>query len=458
MWGASRLRHIFRANESGSSLVVVMIFSIIMLISAMAMMQLGVQDTCLAMRDATASQAFYNAEAGVERGEAWLMAQSTPPTAAVNPFSDTPEPFAGGLSSITIAPDHSTARTFYTVTSYATVDGRSRALEVDVTPTAFTDFLYYTNTDVGPGSPGYFRTGEVIDGPVHLNDEMAIWGNPTFLFEVESGHNTILFHNDWSPVSLETFSNPPYDVPDFQAGCELNVPEMPWLEQSHITILKNLADYSLASQDVVFGRDAGSGPMIGYVSFSKLGMNVWTDVLISSFNGIIYVNGDCNVSGIVDGQVTVCSNGIMNIVDDLLYADSDANGPRPGCDDLVGLVSGCKVNVSDNVPNGSDCVVHAHLIAVANQASLVEHYELGLPRGILTIYGGLAQDKWGPVGTGYYDVDGNFVVLTGYTRDFHYDWRLRTILPPGYDHIVFNQGDLERLAWREITPINLEGG
>ncbi len=195
--------------------------------------------------------------------------------------------------------------------------------------------------------------------------------------------------------------------------------------------------------------------MLGYVSYSKAGKNNWTDVLISSFNGIVYVNGQCNVEGVVDGQVTIATNGIMNITNDLTYADSDANGPCGGCNDILGLIAGSKLNVEDNVPNGTDCVIHAHMIAINNQAALVEHYAQGSPRGTLTVYGGMAQDKWGPVGTGYYDLDGDFHVLTGYERDIHYDWRLRTMLPPGYSSIIFGGGGLERLAWREITPVDL---
>ena len=444
-------------SESGAALLVVMILAVVMLISVMAVMQLGAQDATLAVRDLRASQAFYNAEAGVQRGEAWLMAQSTMPTVETNPFGDDPDSFADGLYQVAVAPDYSTDRTFYTVTSYATVAGRSRALEVDVTPTAFTDYLYYTNRDNGFGGPGYFRTGDTVDGPIRVNDELSIWGDPVFLDEVKSAATTINYHNNWSPVSLTELSNLPFDEPDFQGGCELGVAPMPWLGQTDLHTLKNMADITLnGNHDVIFGRDAGGGPMLGYVSYSKEGQNNWTDALISSFNGIIYGNGQLNVSGVIDGQMTLCSNGIMSIVDDVTYADSDADGPRPGCDDLLGMVAGSKLRVDDNVANGTDCVIHGHMIAIANQASLVEHYQLGVPRGTLTIYGGIAQDKWGPTGTGYYDAFDEFQVLTGYERDVHYDWRLRTMVPPGYEHIIFGSGELERLAWREITPVNLE--
>ena len=341
------------------------------------------------------------------------------------------------------------------MTSYATVDGRSRAVEIDVTPTAFTDYLYYTNNDVGPGSPGYFRSGDVIDGPIHINDLLAVWGDPVFEAEIHTSATEIYYHNNWNPISSSALSNAPYDNPVFEEGITLGAGEIPWLDEGDLNTLKNMAGLSLTNKKIVFGRDDGSGPMLGYVSYSKVNKDEWTDVLLSSFNGIIYCGGTCQVSGVIDGQVTVVNNNQIDIVDDLTYAGSNASGPLPNCDDICGLVASTKVNITDNVPNNSDCVVHAHIMSMNNQASLVESYSQGSPRGTLTIHGGLAQDKWGPVGTGYYDYQDDFHVLTGYERDFHYDWRLRSLLPPGYSAIIFKGGGFDRLAWREITPIDL---
>ncbi len=446
-------------DESGSTLVVVMIFAIIMLISVMAIMEVGAQDAALAVRDVRASQAFYSAESGAERGEAWLRGQSSFPTTTTEPFSDDPETFAGGLYHIVITPDASGARTIYTVTSYATVvdssRNRSKAVEVELTPSAFTDYLYYTNSDVGPGSPGYFRTGDVIDGPIHINDMLAVWGAPVFEHEIRTSETEIYYYNNGSPTQTSELENPPYDFPVFEDGLTLGAATIPWLDESDLNTLKHLAGLSLSNQRLVFGRDDGSGPMLGYVSYSNIGKDIWTDVDLSSFNGLIYVNGSCEVSGIVDGQATVVSNTSISIVGDLIYAGSDANGPLPDCDDILGLVSSVSVSIADNAANGSDCVVHAHMMSMNNQASLVDNYSQGAPRGTLTIHGGLAQDKWGPTGTGYYDEADEFHLLTGYERDFHYDWRLREMLPPGYGAIIFSGGGFNRLVWREITPVDL---
>ena len=95
-----------RTGESGSTLVVVMISAIIILISATAIMETGAQDAVLAVRGIRTSRTFYNAEAGTERGEAWLLGGQTPlPTNPTMPLSADPEMLGWGLYHVAIAPD-----------------------------------------------------------------------------------------------------------------------------------------------------------------------------------------------------------------------------------------------------------------------------------------------------------------------------------------------------------------
>jgi hypothetical protein len=291
---------------------------------------------------------------------------------------------------------------------------------------------------------------------VHTNDQIGVRGDPVFEGPVETGSSLLRYHNGGSPTESASLENPPYDHPIFEEGIMFQAPSIPWLDQGTIGELDAVSGLRLnGGHEIIFGRTAATGHLIGYVSYRKTGDPVWTDVPISSFNGVISVNGDCQVSGIVDGQVTVVSGGQISIVDDLVYHDRDQHGPRPGCNDIIGLVAGSKVVVAETPANRCDCEIHAQIIAVNNQACLVENYDQGSPRGTLTLHGGIAQDKWGPVGTGYL-ADGEMVVVTGYRRNFHYDWRLRRCLPPGYSAVLFN--DLQhstcfRLAWRDLTTL-----
>ena len=88
-------------------------------------------------------------------------------------------------------------------------------------------------------------------------------------------------------------------------------------------------------------------------------------------------------------------------------------------------------------------------------STLVENCSQGSSRGAPTVHGGLAQDKRGPTETGHYDEAGEFHALSGYARNFHYNRRLRTLLPPGYSAIIFGGRGFSRLFWREIAPVDL---
>ena len=447
--GASMRRaNLILHNQAGSTLVGAVVFSFVMMLSALALMRVGSTDATLAVRDVRAAQAFYLAEAGVERGQTWLAAQTITPDSRTFPFGIDPDTLAGGIYSVWIQPDSSSTRPVWTVRSSAALDRHATTIEVDVTPRWFTDYLYYVNRNLGPGQTPWFFGGETIDGPLHVNDYVGIWGDPVFTSHVQSSESEFIYANGGFPIYSSAASNPPNDEPTFEDGYSLGLPEVPWLQQSDLHTLRDQAELRIGgATDVVFGRTPG---LIGYVSHSGHGRDRWTDVPLDSFNGIIYVSGDCYVRGVVDGQATLCSNGQISIEGDITYYDSDADGPSEGCDDILGLAAGTRINVVDNVPNGNDCVIHAHILAVNNQGGFVENYAHGSPRGTLTIHGGIAQDKWGPFGIGFI-VDGEYVPLTGYIRDIHYDGRFAYMLPPGYLDMITGLGVYTRIAWREMA-------
>nr|MBC8450769.1 hypothetical protein [bacterium] len=75
----------------------------------------------------------------------------------------------------------------------------------------------------------------------------------------------------------------------------------------------------------------------------------------------------------------------------------------------------------------------------------VDGYNVGDPRGTLTVHGGIIQEFRGPVGTGYLNGE-DVVVVTGYSKDYHYDERLYYMPPPGF----FQTGSYKRLTWKEV--------
>jgi hypothetical protein len=462
-------RHLRTSKERGSTLIGVTILALVMLLSALAVMQIGSQDAALAMRDERVSDAFYLAEAGVQHSIAWLKAQGVFPSFDTYPLGESPLELGCGSYLVSIRPDsvHSTAtRPAYTITSVGYAGGRQRRLEVDVGPQSFADFLYFTNMEHEPstGGPCWFTSADVLDGPLHTNDQIHIFGDPVFKGDVESGyggpddsnltHNpAFLYYNGSSTNHLESTapSNAPHDVPTFEDGYELGVStiEIP-------DVLRELQDLAEAggvvlitlagNYEIVMSRPDSAGiPMYGYVSYRRSPVHDWVDVDLSSINGMIYVTGGAEVSGVLDGRLTIACSSNLYVVDDITYRESDENGPTEGCDDVLGLVAAGDIVVENNEANQTDCVIHGAMMAL-NQSFRVDGYNVGDPRGDLTIYGGLVQEFRGPVGTVVLTGEGSEVqVVTGYRKDYHYDYRLRDLPPPGF----FQTGTYKRLAWRD---------
>jgi hypothetical protein len=461
-------------NARGAVLPLIAFVVVVILILTLSIFQFAWQDQSLVYAEQCREQALFLAEAGLAVGESWLEAQAPPPGDAglIYPFGDIPEALATGSYLVSILPDSTTlnsARRVFTVTSIGIVDGRERWLETDVALGPISLFLYLTDTEHEPGSgnPLWFCTYDVIDGPLFTNDQISIFGDPQFLDFVGSAYGgpndgnqnhdaSFLYYNgdDHNHIESTLGQNAPFDNPLFAEGFQLGCNEIEYPTHPAIVDLKGMAMdggiFKSGNYEVMFGRpDEVTGePMYGYVSYRK--NEEWTDVEISSLEEpVLYVNGSISVSGVLDGVMTVVSSGSMYIIDDVVYRDSGPDGPSPDCDDLLGLVAGTDLNISNTVPNQSDCVVHAAAISI-NNCFRVENWATGDPRGYLTFYGSMAQDFRGPVGTGYWDGQ-QFVVQTGYMKDYHYDPRLFEIAPPGF--IEFFQGGFAtRLNWREVTP------
>lgn len=454
-------------SDKGSTLVVVMILAIIMLATVASVFEFGAQDAGLAAHGARRSQALYLAEAGLARSYTWLEAQGDPPsdTEEFWPFGADADTLAEGTYATSVIPDASNpsgSRKYFTIRCAATTGDKTRILETDVMTQSYAQFIYFTEDEHLPGSttPVWFCTQDALDGSLHTNGQLHMWGDPSFLGHVSSAyggpddpdptHNPgfMYYNNDYyNHIQSAAASNPPYDEPVFGDGYELGSTEIE-LPDCLDDLRTLAADGGLTvtgNTEIQFSRSNGGTPMYGYVSYRPIGGTTWTDVEISSINGVVFVTGTVQVKGVLDGSLTIGSSLDMYITDDITYRASNANGPLPGCDDILGLVSERNITISDNVPNRTNCTIHAHLMAL-NTSFQVQNYRSGVPRGTLTVHGGIIQKFRGAVGTGVLQ-GGQVVISTGYAKDYHYDPRFDSIQPPGY----FLTGKYYKLAWREVT-------
>ncbi len=460
------IRRVLR-DESGSILVAVSLLAIVMLIVVLSIFEFASGDSSLAARRTEHSRALYLAESGLARAHTWLEAQYDPPPgiSEIAPFGASPETLDMGTYTVSIVPDvgnPAAARKIYTIRCTGVSGSDSRMLERVVTTHSYAQFIYFTEEEHPPGTtrPVWFCSADMLDGSLHTNGQIHVLGDPHFAGHVSSAYGgpddsdashtpAFMYYNGsrYNNIESSAPSNAPYDEPVFDDGYELGTSdiELPSYVDDLITLATEDGLTISGDVEIVLSRDPGDGHMYGYVSYRDLSGGEWIDVELSSFNGVMYVSGEIEVSGVLDGTLTIATGGNVHIVDDVLYRASDANGPSEDCDDILGLVSESNVIVDYNTANENDCVIHAHIMALGTSFE-VEGYSSGSPRGTLTVHGGIIQRYRGCVGTGYLSGD-EIIICSGFAKSYNYDPRFENVQPPGY----FMTGRYYKRAWRELA-------
>ncbi len=188
-----------------------------------------------------------------------------------------------------------------------------------------------------------------------------------------------------------------------------------------------------------------------------------TRALNPNFKGVIYVTGKVMISGTVRGRVTVASPTSIIVADNVRLATDPSVGI---CDDILGLVGGTDVVVSDNLMNApvnvqgttwrtmrpvgnQDEVIHA--VVMALNIFTVENYGSGPSnrencgttvwgRGCLALTGGIIQRTRGAVGT-----SGG----TGNLKRYSYNACAYTDPPPYFP----TTGHFARNRFYDINPV-----
>ena len=134
--------------------------------------------------------------------------------------------------------------------------------------------------------------------------------------------------------------------------------------------------------------------------------------------------GDITVSGPtgLNGQLTLVSENDINIVGHIRYASDPATNPNS--DDKLGLIAYDNVVVQTAAPNNLE--VYAHILC-KNGGFGVYNYTTGSLRGILKVYGGIANLIRNPVG---------LTSSTGYLKNYIFDSRFIRDPPPFYPRVV----------------------
>ena len=286
-----------------------------------------------------------------------------------------------------------------------------------------------------------FTSGEQINGPLHTNDELNICGTPTF------GRNASdLIEVSSPPTGWRSSGNCGTSSPTFKGTYLTNSPVL--TPPSTNNSLKNVqgAQIYTGQTEIVLGT--GSTMQVktnGASSFSTVPIPASGVIYVanstsqacssaySPFTATYPTTSPCGnviVRGSYASRLTIAAENDVIISDDLVQSGTG----------MLGLIANNFIRVKHNLTNNntsSGCNGASNSGGVANQIDaamlsiqhsfIVDHYNCGSPLGTLNVNGAISQKFRGPVGT----VSGGST-LSGYSKNYTYDDRLRYLAPPNF--------------------------
>ncbi|MDD5089099.1 MAG: hypothetical protein PHI18_09940, partial [bacterium] len=302
------------------------------------------------------------------------------------------------------------------------------------------NYLWLTDEEMTVfGEHNRFWHGDTLDGPVHSNSQIAIMQDPVFLDRVSTTADDFWHGTAYNPY----FYGPP---PSF------NAPPVPIPERAE----------RLRNGATAEGHFYNAPGMIYYARFGNGICKMWrwprgTPIDSSdswpinlSFPTCIFVDAPLRLKGIVQGKVTIGSSHVIEIEDDILYADSDSlTGVTPeSSQNMLALVSEGDIKIRNTPANGrwnsgwaglsqinrdsTDVVITAALYALGgsftfeNQNDPDSGYVCDCSpddRGTVYVFGAICQRRRGYM---HRSTNGS----TGYLRKLKYDQRFRHDAPP----------------------------
>jgi len=294
---------------------------------------------------------------------------------------------------------------------------------------------YYNQGTVPSGCSIEFDSADVLDGPVFSNDTFRTCGSPTFESTVESGNS---YYPTSGYVAAPGCSS---STPAFQDGVPTLVANTP--PQSTIpsaTITAAGADGCSFTGNVTLVMTAvttatppdtsiawsGGTLASGSKSFCGSGSSgtITTNAMTS---GLIYAAGTATVSGTMAGALDIIAGDNITVSGSVTYPSADivtaTNGTKSDSSDVLGLIAYNFISISPTTTAGT--TIDAAILSLTDSFYL-PNWSTDPTEGVLTVFGSIAQDYRGPVGT----ANSSGGVATGFSKSYHYDTSLQTLWPP----------------------------
>jgi hypothetical protein len=307
-----------------------------------------------------------------------------------------------------------------------------------------------------------FITGDALNGPVHSNDDMFICGNPSFGSTGSTGVTDVVetpgFINESSctnspsvngvsPGSPTTTQAPQEQMPadDSQleqvadggnsaqnngcyagAGCVFTGPTQIQLTGNTFTVTN--ASYT--------GTTTGLSPSNGVVYIENTGNSLTCGVTYNPSSTDYTTNGGCGNASVAGNYTKSMTIGAANDV--IIYGNvtgTPGGASAPTGTALLGLIANDFVRLAHPCTSGSNYtsgiysvlsnpVIDAAILAI-NHSFIVDDYGCGTSPGTITLWGTIAQNFRGVVGT-----HNGTTITSGYNKNYNYDTRLQSLSPP----------------------------
>ncbi len=298
-----------------------------------------------------------------------------------------------------------------------------------------------------------FQTGDVLNGPVFSDDTYRLCGTPTFTSSVESGniYNTNAgsagiyvgssgCQSFTGPTATKVSNQTPRTASDDLTparnyGCFITGGTAPSsLTPANVTLTLSVITSGSPPTPTTQITWSGSGAK---VDNSASNTNACTSpITVSNLTtGLVFVNGSVTIKGQMTGglDVVTCSsttdasNGNCasstpsNIVvsGNLTYPTANkvlvSGQPTSDSQDALGLIAANFVEVTTT----TTIEIDAAILALAD--SFYVNNWTGSNYGTLNVFGSIAQNFRGPVGT---------TGGSGYLKNYNYDTSLQSLFPP----------------------------
>jgi len=334
----------------------------------------------------------------------------------------------------------------------------------------------------------YWTSLSTLNGPVHSNDGLYVCGNPSFLGSTDTYYNSPTSNNQANSLQfggagtvlnpLNCANAPIYGVSSPAQPAPGSMLAFPPANTS----IRSQADGALGGTGCLYtgpttitlNANATMSVTSPATKSTNAGCGPGAAVAIPA-NGVVYVQnvpaaasdpnhsncagnacfGDVNVSGTLNGQLTIASMDDINITGNLVYHQ------YPSGNDVLGLVADNDIAVvhASGATVADDLTIDAAIMSL-NHSFYVQNWGSGsngpcngthpcAVAGVhsLIVNGVITQEFRGPVGT----FSGSPPVLqTGYNKAYSYDSRLKYLSPPFF--LNPTQSAWQRISYAEVPP------